>query len=149
MPGKENNRISEIMISHHALIEALLHVFEDEVLANPEKAEIFFSEFEWELKKHFFTEEQAIFDISLEEDAEVSAIIKKLRYDHIVILDKLEKLAKDPLSAGQGKIEEIGRLLAVHRETEDKKLYPLLDKRLSEDQKKIVISRVNEIPLTK
>jgi hemerythrin superfamily protein len=45
-------------------------------------------------------------------------------------------------------MQEFFKLMTNHREKEEQKLYPLLDEKLSEAEKVMVISRVNEIPIS-
>ena len=53
--------ITDLMIKDHCKIEKLLKNFEEKSNIDIEQTRIAFNKFEWELEKHMFTEEKAIF----------------------------------------------------------------------------------------
>ncbi len=139
--------ILDIMVAQHGLIEALFQAFQAEMKENPESAKKLFSEFFWEIKKHFFIEEHAIFSLSPWNDPETSKMMQGLKKEHIIILEKLEKISENLSDENSEEMKESLKLITIHREKEEQKLYPLLDEKLSEEEKSLVISRVNEIPI--
>ena len=141
------NSILSLMVTQHALLEVLFLAAKDEVKNNPERAKSFLSEFSWEIKKHFFVEEGAIFVFSPEQDPEISETIKRLKYEHILMLDKLGKMQDNLSSASDKDLEDFSELLVHHREEEEKTLYPALDQKLSGRQKELIASHINEIPI--
>ncbi len=145
----EKNKILNIMVAQHGLIEALFLAFKDEVKVHQERAKIFLSEFSWEIKKHFFIEEAAIFGFSLAGNSEITEIISRLKYEHVLMADQLNKMIKGISEINNGQTEEFLKLLTSHREAEEQKLYPHLDEKLSDEQKMLIISRINEIPVNK
>ncbi|OGZ62696.1 MAG: hypothetical protein A2998_00410 [Candidatus Staskawiczbacteria bacterium RIFCSPLOWO2_01_FULL_37_25b] len=72
----------------------------------------------------------------------------ELKKEHIIMLDKLEKISENLSDEENNGIENFLKLLTSHREKEEQKLYPLLDEKLSGEEKSLVISRVNEIPIS-
>jgi len=142
------NTILDIMVAQHGLLEALFQAFKGEFKENPEAAKKFLSEFTWEIKKHFFIEEQAIFGLLPWKDSEILEIVRELKKEHIIMFDKLEKMLENLSDESEKEMQEFLKLITIHREKEEKKLYPLLDEKLSEAEKVLVISRVNEIPIS-
>jgi len=144
----ENTTILDIMVAQHGLIEALFQAFLAESKENPKSAKKFFSEFFWEIKKHFFIEDQAIFSLSPWNDSEIKEMMQGLKKEHIAILDKLAKISENSVDENSEEMKEFLKLITIHREKEEQKLYPLLDEKLSEAEKGLIISRVNEIPIS-
>jgi hemerythrin-like domain-containing protein len=142
-------KIANLMIDQHALIEALFFVFKDEAKEKSKDLENCFSDFSWEIKKHFFVEERAIFDYLPWSDPTISATIKQLEGEHVKMISELAKMAEDLTKVSQGEIESFYKLLKGHREMEEKSLYPVLDKKLSKAQKEQIVSHINEIPIIK
>jgi hemerythrin-like domain-containing protein len=139
-----DTQISEIMVAQHHLIEALFEGFRDELKTNVEAARNFYAELVWEVKKHFFIEEQAIFDLLPWKDPEVSGILTELKNEHRIMaenLDKIENLGGDESG--------FTAMMKGHVEKEEKKLYPMLDERLTPEEKQHIISRIGQIPLNK
>ena len=144
-----NTAILDIMVAQHGLLEALFQAFKDEFKENPEAAKKFLSEFSWEIKKHFFIEDQAIFALLPWKDSEILEIVRDLKKEHIIMLDKLEKMLENLSDESGEEMQGFLKLVTSHREKEEQKLYPLLDERLPEAEKGLIISRVNEIPINK
>jgi len=144
----ENTTILDIMVAQHGLLEVLFQAFKDEFKENPEAAKKFLSEFSWEIKKHFFIEDQAIFALLPWKDPEISEIVHGLKKEHITMLDKLEKMLENLSDESEEEMQGFLKLMTSHREKEEQKLYPLLDEKLSKAEKNLIISRVNEIPIS-
>lgn len=141
------NSILNLMISHHALIDALFSLFRDEVREKSPRARTSLSELEWELKKHWFAEENAIFDFLPLKNIEIWKTINHLKDEHLTMLNDLKKFSESLLEIKYDEIENFYKLLEDHRATEEKDLYPKLDKELRDEQKAQIISRINEIPI--
>lgn len=139
--------ILNLMISHHALIDALFSLFRDEVKEKSPRARASLAELEWELKKHWFAEENAIFDFLPLKNIEIWKTINHLKDEHLTMLNDLKKFAESLLEIKADEIENFYKLLEDHRATEEKDLYPKLDKELRDEQKAQIISRINEIPI--
>lgn len=141
------NTILKLMVNHHVLIESLFLLFRNETKEKSPRASISFSEFSWELRKHFFAEEGAIFESPAIKDLDVSDTINHLKEEHVVMLSELQKFAETFSKIKEEEIEKFANLLENHRHTEEKILYPKLDKELSSEQKNQIVLRINQIPL--
>ena len=129
-------------MAQHALLDTLFAAFKDEMGTSPEKAKAFFDEFAWEMKKHFFVEEQAIFNLLVLGNNEIGDIVGRLKKEHATMLQILEK-------GPEGPNEGFAILLKNHVDLEEKKLYPALDEKLNDDEKALIVSRINQVPFEK
>jgi hemerythrin superfamily protein len=141
--------ILNLMLSHHALIEALFSLFREEVKEKSPRAEASLSEFSWELRKHFFVEENAIFDFVPLKDMQVFGMINHLKDEHLVMLVDLQKFSDNLAEITDKDVEDFAKILQEHREVEEKELYPKLDKEMREEQKNEIIHRINQFPIIK
>jgi hypothetical protein len=138
--------ILDLMISHHALLELLFESFRDEAKNKGGKAEVDLSELTWEMKKHFFAEEGAIFDFPPLKIMNVWPIVEQLKKEHIVMLEMLQNFSDNLENIKEVEIEDFHNLLESHRKIEELNLYPKMDKEIPPEQKSQIISRVNQIP---
>jgi hemerythrin-like domain-containing protein len=141
--------ILNLMLNHHALLGAIFSLFVDEAKEKSPKAEATLSELSWEVRKHFFTEETAIFDFLPVRNMNVFEMINQLKDEHLIMLDDLKKFSDNLAAVTDGEIEKFYGLLERHRQTEENELYPKLDRELRDEQKRQVIQRINEIPIHK
>lgn len=141
------NNLSSLMINHHALIGMLFDLFKQEQKEKSQKAGATLSELAWEVKKHFFTEENAIFDYLPLRSMDIFKTMNHLRDEHLIMLNSLKTFSDHFSEITDEQIEEFFNLLEDHREVEEQTLYPKLDKELREEQKGEIISRINEIPI--
>ncbi len=105
-----------------------------------------FDTFEWELEKHMFVEEKAIF--TSYNPKNVSAgyrMMPKLIQQHNNLLNKLQVMRKDLQWQRPVKFEEFRRLLIEHKTFEEETVYPKLDEELSVPQKEEIIKKIREI----
>ena len=144
-----SNTILEIMLRDHALIEVLLVVFKDNLGKDIKSVEESFDKFRWELEKHIFVEEKVIFKLCDSPESEMCEIVKGLTKDHNTMLEMLNEVQNDLVTKNETDISKFQELLTNHRKIEEKTLYPKLDQILDKEQKKIIIARINEIPLKK
>jgi len=143
-----DENILDLMLNHHALLWTLFISFRDAARENSPDTAKAFSELKWETKKHFFTEENAIFDYIPMKNMGVLETINQLKDEHITMLGQLENISN---SLPELKIEVVDKfqyLLESHREMEEKKLYPKLDKELNKIQKHQIVSRIEQIPIS-
>jgi hemerythrin-like domain-containing protein len=143
----KDNSILNLMVTHHGLLEALLFVFKDYFGKNVERTVETLDGFQWELEKHIFSEEKAIFKFCRQKKSETCELIKKLEEEHTVMLDMLGTLKDDLLTKAKADATEFREFITKHRELEEKELYPKLDRELSVAAKEKLIARINEIPL--
>jgi len=141
--------ILNLMVTHHGFLEILLTVFKDNLGKNVEKAAKTLDSFQWELEKHIFSEEKAIFRFCKEENTEICELVKKLEQEHTVMLDMLGDLKNDLVVKAEKDSIEFREFMVRHRKIEEKNLYPRLDQELSAAAKEEIITRINEIPIKK
>jgi len=127
--------ILNLMISHHAFLEVLFTSFKDEAKSKTERARSTLSELTWEMKKHFFAEESAIFDFPPLKIAGVWVIIEQLKKEHVIMLESLQNFSDNLNNIKDGEIEDFYNLLESHRKIEELNLYPKLDSDLQSTDK--------------
>ncbi len=142
------NEITNLMLGHHALIDVLLTAFKDTLADNPGEAEKLFNDFRWELDKHFFVEERAVFKFcEPTEESEICHIVKRLIKEHDQMLGMLNEVKNSLESNAKVDISEFQDLLTDHRRTEESVLYPWVDQNLSQAEKSTMVARINEVPI--
>jgi hemerythrin-like domain-containing protein len=143
----ESTNILELMVKDHCKIEQLL----DELEVNVEKEYPTmiksFNKFEWNLEKHIFVEEKAIFTSYNPGDViEGYKMLPELTKQHNVILNKLDLMRKDIQNKRKfTDIYSFKELLIKHKNFEEQSVYPKLDQVLDEEGKKHIVERINEI----
>ena len=139
--------ILTLMVKDHCRIEKLLDELEKNVDKEHPMMKESFYKFEWELEKHLFTEEKAIFTQYNPEDVtEGYKMLPELIKQHNFIVNQLDLWRKD--IRNNKKIDgfyDFKKYLIKHRFFEENEVYPRLDQSLDEKQKKHIISRINEI----
>jgi hemerythrin-like domain-containing protein len=141
--------ISETMVKSHGKILKLLIDFEKSIDQNEKTRMKAFNTFLWELEKHLFTEEKAIFTAYEPEDEyEGYAMIRELIKEHEEIFDKLKEMKKSFKQKKEFDFQGFKKLLMKHKDFEDNKVYPKFDQELDEEDKRIIIFRINDIQLS-
>lgn len=143
----EKNILS-LMLNHHALLWTLFVAFKDDAKENSTNTSASLAEFVWETKKHFFTEENAIFDYLPLKSMDVLKTINQLKDEHLKMLSMLEKISNSLGEIDMVGVDKFHYLLEGHREIEEKKLYPKLDKELGKLQRHQIVLRIEQIPLS-
>ena len=139
----DDNSILALMIKDHKKVIDLIN--------DIEKKEHFdidlFSKFKWQLEKHIFTEEKAIFtSYRLINDAEEeSRAFDQLTKEHNVILGLIDSILKDSLPSGNINFNKLKKLLNKHRTFEEQDIYPRLDMNLREKEKNEIIRKIKEM----
>jgi len=135
------------MVRDHCKIEQLLNDLEEKIDGDYESMRECFNKFEWELEKHLFTEEKAIF--TLYNPAEVSEgykMLPELTKQHNVLVNQLnnwrEEIRKKQKISG---FYDFKIYLTKHKLFEEKEVYPRLDETLNDKQKQLIIDRINEM----
>jgi len=138
--------ILELMVKDHAKIIRLLDTVQKTVGQDALTLMKTFDTFEWELEKHIFTEEKAIFSAYNPENITTGyRMVPELIKEHNKILNTLEVMKKELLRQKRCDFEEFTEMLMNHKTFEEKQLYPKLDQELSIQQKNLIISRIKEI----
>ena len=139
--------IFKLMVKDHNKIEKLLNNLEEKHNEDFNSMRIAFNKFEWELEKHIFTEEKAIFtSYSPENKTEGYKMLPELTKQHNFILNKLNNWRKDIQNKNMiTDLYSFKVYLIRHKTFEEEKVYPMLDQSLSEKDKNNIISKLNEI----
>lgn len=141
----QKNDLNYLMNLEHSRIFKFLNDFEKALEINTSKAEEAFSKFRWNLEKHFFIEEKAIFNISGSMTGDSVSDTFELLKEHGEIIERVKNI-EDELS--EGNIPSVATLkMAIHKHNnfEDNVFYPELEKRLNEEQKAEMFERAREI----
>jgi hemerythrin-like domain-containing protein len=143
----KSTNIFKFMIKDHSKIEELLNQLEEKSNEDFESMKKTFIKFEWELEKHIFTEEKAIFTSYTPEDtSEGYKMLPELTKQHNFILNKLNNWRKDIRNKRMlSDIYSFKVFITKHRNFEEEKVYPMLDQSLTEEEKKHIESKINEI----
>ena len=105
-----------------------------------------FNVFQWNLEKHFFVEERAIFtSYNPDRFDEGYEVFLDLSKQHTEILKKIESLRKKLQRREPFDLNEIKNLLIKHKTFEEKNVYPVLDQEIDEGEKRFIIERINDI----
>lgn len=139
----ETIKISEFMLKDHIKIVKLLNDIEKGEHPSFDA----FRKFEWHLQKHIFLEEKAIYNYykiykGFEEEDQM---FKKLSKEHTTILRLLDKIVMDSFPKGNVNFNKLKKLLIRHKNFEEQKVYPLLDKNLDYSHRKEIVNRIIEL----
>jgi len=135
------------MVKNHNKIEELLNSLENKNNNNFDSMRDAFNKFEWELEKHIFTEEKAIFtSYNPDNITEGYKMLPELTKQHNYILNRLNNWRKDIQNKSMiSDIYSFKVYLIRHKNFEEEKVYPKLDQSLSGDEKRHIMSKINEI----
>jgi hemerythrin superfamily protein len=137
----------EIMMNDHARLERLLDKLEDHVDADYPMMRKAFNTFEWELEKHVFVEEKAIFtQYSPDDIAEGYQMLPVITKQHTFIVNILDTWRKQVRNNQRLEgFHDFKQFLIKHKKYEENDVYPRLDESLTEEQKRHMIERIQEI----
>jgi hemerythrin-like domain-containing protein len=143
----EKINISPLMINDHCKIEELLKIFEEKSGDDNKKAKKAFNNFGWKLEKHIFIEEKGIFSQYRPDDlVKGFKMLPELTKQHNYIINFLDNWRYDIRKKCKVKnISTFKGYLQRHRHFEEEKVYPKMDMYISEDEKKIIVKKINEI----
>ena len=143
----ESISILDLMVKDHKKIESLINDLEEKTKEDFDALKKSFNKFEWELEKHIFTEEKAIFTSYNPEDVtEGYKMLPELTKQHNYIINTLnnwrEDIRKKRLITD---VYDFKEFIIKHRNFEEEMVYPKLDESLTEDDKKHIVIKINEI----
>lgn len=144
---EHNTRILHIMVKDHHRIEDLIDEVERSLDDEFDEMEKTFDLFEWQLQKHIFAEEKAIFTFYEPEDIPSGyKMLPILTKQHNDILNRLRTMHRT-IRKGKTpeKVSEFKKILMKHRTYEEVDVYPKLEEALSDRQKKQIIEKVKTI----
>ena len=139
--------ISSLMIQDHCKIEKLIDELEEKTKKDYKSMRKTFDEFEWELEKHIFTEEKAIFTAYKPENVtEGYKMLPELTKQHNYIINTLNNWRTDIRKRKTiSDVYSFKEFLIKHKNFEEEKVYPKLDQSLPEDEKRHIVAKINEI----
>jgi hemerythrin-like domain-containing protein len=144
----KSTAILELMVRDHNKLLKYLGLVEKNIKEDPKAAISSFNTFEWNLQKHFFVEERAIFTWYNPENIDEGYVLfLDLAKQHTAILDKLRLLKKGLQNNEALDFTEFKNILMKHKNHEEKNVYPVLDKEINEGEKQFMIQRIKEITL--
>ncbi len=140
--------ITDLMVEEHFLLERLLGKLEEALKKGYETSVDLLSEFKREFNRHITTEEDTVFKFfNPQEEDDYYDVVPRLVQEHNRILEMLNDTENRLATGGIEEISEIyasfKRLLLSHREFEEKKFYPEMDKNLSAAQKKEIREKIH------
>jgi len=107
-----------------------------------------FNTFQWNLEKHFFAEERAIFTSYIPNEADKEYdYFSDLMNQHTKILKIIESLRKKLQKREPFDLNELKKLLIEHKTFEEKSIYPVIDQEVDECEKRLIIDRIKDIRL--
>ncbi|MBS3778034.1 MAG: hemerythrin domain-containing protein [Candidatus Thermoplasmatota archaeon] len=144
---EEKTSILKIMVKDHRRIEDLIDSVEKSLDDDFEVIEKAFDKFEWQLQKHIFAEEKAIFTFYEPEDVSTGyKMLPVLTKQHNDILNRMEIMQRDVQNGKTPKkVSEFKKVLMKHRTFEEVEVYPKLQETLSKKQKDQIIEKVKMI----
>jgi hemerythrin-like domain-containing protein len=143
----EEISILKLMVRDHCKIEELINKLEEKTKEDFESMAKAFNKFEWELEKHIFTEEKAIFTSYNPEDViEGYKMLPELTKQHNFIVNTLNNWRDDIRKKRTlSDVYSFKEFVIRHKDFEEEKVYPQLDEGLNEEQKRKIIAKINEI----
>ena len=134
------------MVNDHAKILKLLKKVSSHTKQDTKSLLRSFHTFEWNLEKHIFVEERAVFtSYNPEHVFEGYDVFLELSKEHTVILEKLKEIKEDLLQGKGVELLELRKLLIKHKNFEEQSIYPTLDQEINESEKHYIIERIKEI----
>lgn len=135
------------MVNDHHRIENLVDKLEQSLDQDFDMIEKAFDTFEWQLQKHIFAEEKAIFTFYEPSDVQSGyKMLPMLTKQHNDILNRLETMKRDVQNGKTPeKVSEFKKVLMKHRNFEEIDVYPKLQETLTEEQKNKIIDKVKTI----
>jgi iron-sulfur cluster repair protein YtfE (RIC family) len=107
-----------------------------------------FNTFQWNLEKHFFVEERAIFtSYNPDEPDKEYNYFSDLMDQHTEIFETIESLRKKLQKREPFDLNDLKKLLVKHKTFEEKSIYPVLDQEIDDCTKRVIIDRIKDIRL--
>ncbi|KYK23795.1 hypothetical protein AYK24_00750 [Thermoplasmatales archaeon SG8-52-4] len=144
----KSTAILELMVKDHIRLFEYLKDVEKNLGNDFGNLSNSFNTFQWNLEKHFFVEERAIFlSYSPDEPEKQYDFFSDLMDQHAEILGIIESLRKKLQKREPIDLNELKKLLVNHKTFEEKNIYPVIDQEIDEGEKGYIIDRINDIRL--
>jgi hemerythrin superfamily protein len=138
--------ILDLMMKDHGKIVTLLLDVEKSIGMELISTMKVFDTFEWELEKHIFIEEKAIFSSYKPTNiVEGYKMVPELIQQHNDILNRLRMMRKNLMWQRPIDYNEFKELIMAHKTFEEASVYPKLDQELDESQKEEIMKKIREI----
>jgi hemerythrin-like domain-containing protein len=143
----QSTSILALMVKDHCKIDELIKNLDEKSKLNFEEMEKAFTKLEWELEKHIFTEEKAIFTNYKPEDvSEGYKMLPELTKQHNYIVNILNNWRADVKKKKMlTDVYSLKEFLKKHTEYEEQEVYPRLDEALSDEVKSHIVAKISEI----
>jgi iron-sulfur cluster repair protein YtfE (RIC family) len=142
----KSTAILDLMIKDHGKIVTLLLDVEKSIGMELISTMKVFDTFEWELEKHIFIEEKAVFSSYKPTNiVEGYKMVPELIQQHNDILNRLRVMRKNLMWQRPIDYDEFKELIMAHKTFEEVSLYPKLDQELDVSQKEEIMEKIREI----
>jgi len=141
----KSTAILDLMIKDHGkIVKLLLDVEKSNGMELVSTMNVF-DTFEWELEKHIFIEEKAIFTSYKPTNiVEGYKMVPELIQQHNEILNKLRVMRKNLMWQRPIDYTAFKEFIMAHKTFEEASLYPKLDQELDVSQKEEIIKKIRE-----
>ncbi len=144
----KSTEILDVMVKDHNRLMEYLSDVESNQRRDSDLLRRSFNTFQWNLEKHFFVEERAIFtSYNPNKIIEGYEVFLDLSKQHTKILEKVESLRSKLQDKNPFDVTDLKQMLVKHKTFEEKKVYPVLDQEIDEGEKRFIIERINEMVL--
>jgi hemerythrin superfamily protein len=142
----KSTAILDLMMKDHGKIVTLLLDVEKSIGMEILSTMKVFDTFEWELEKHIFIEEKAVFSSYKPTNiVEGYKMVPELIQQHNDILNRLRAMRKNLMWQRPIDYDEFKELIMAHKTFEEVSLYPKLDQELDASQKEEIMKKICEI----
>ena len=131
------------MMKHHYNIDKILGKFTKELKEKSKVNMSTFNKFKWELEKHFFLEEKAIFQLHYSNNKQTNKITTRLKSEHDKMIEELEKLEANIKLGKSFDFTDLRKMIIDHKNYENREFYPLLDDELENERRDLIIQRLS------
>ncbi len=134
-----NQIITNIMIEDHKRIENILMHLNSKIKSKEFREN--FNFFKSELEKHMIIEEKSILKTYNPEKYNQD-VVKKIISEHKELIKMIKEIEKD--QNPESSFLAFSELLIEHKDFENNKLYPKLDKELTKEQKEQIFQKIKK-----
>jgi len=142
----KSTAIIELMVRDHGKLVKHLNLVEQALDENTVEKMKVFDEFSWLVDKHLFTEEKALF-VFYDPDNVTAGykMVPQLIQEHNDITNRLRVMRRNLLQKNPVDFNGMKILLMKHKMFEEEHVYPQLDQELTDQQKNMIINRIQEM----
>ncbi|MCW8966217.1 MAG: hemerythrin domain-containing protein [Candidatus Pacearchaeota archaeon] len=141
------NNITKEMIAQHQLVNRILLDFEKVPENDLENIRNIFTLFKDNWMRHMLLEENNIFPITDENNMREKRELNNLLKDHKDLKEIIFNLEEDVKAERKPDIKVFREMLISHEDREIQGFYPLLDKRLSTEDKNKILQTIKNVKL--